>query len=80
MNNKPSLSPSGIYLLDPQLDSQQLYDATRASLCKAEALAAVAASVDLHMYEPETVSNYLWVLSDLVRESAWLFGKLLNKN
>jgi hypothetical protein len=80
MNNKPNLSPNGIYLLNPQSDSQQLYDATSACLCKAQALAAIAASVDLDAYSSDIVSNYLWVLHDLIREGAWLFSEIISRN
>jgi hypothetical protein len=61
------------------LISNQLYDSVNACLCKAEALAIVAATADLEAYDPKVLNNYLWTLSDLVREARWLFEKTYHK-
>jgi len=44
-------------------------------LCKAEALAATAATTDFEAYNADTIGNYMWVLSDIIREAKWLYGK-----
>jgi hypothetical protein len=72
-------TPSGVYLLNPELNSQQLYDTINSCLSKAEALAITAATVDFESYEPDTINNYLWALSDIIREAKWLYGKIINK-
>lgn len=74
--NTPSIkTPNGVYSLNSDLTPQQLYDAVNACLCKAEALAATAANTDFETYNAETIGNYMWTLSDIIREARWLYGK-----
>lgn len=75
MNIQISESFDGVYLLNPQINQQQLYDAIAACLCKAEALAMTAAAVDFEAYTSDIISNYLWALSDIVREARYLYEK-----
>lgn len=69
MNNQTF---NGLYHLNPELEPQLLSDAINACLSKAEALAVIAATIDFECYESEIISNYLWALSDSVREARWL--------
>ncbi len=75
MNTQSIQTLNGIYQLNSNLTPQQLYDAVNACLCKAEALAATAANTDFETYSAETIGNYMWVLSDIIREARWLYGK-----
>jgi hypothetical protein len=61
-----------------QSNQNTLYDTLHAYLCKAEALAAVAVDVDFEIYDSEIVSNYLWALSDVVREARCLVEKFVS--
>lgn len=80
MEKQQSLySPQQTYLINPDLSSQQLYDATSACLCKAEALAQTASATDFETYTPDTIGNYLWALSDLIHEAKFLLVKLGEK-
>lgn len=72
-------SPDNIYLFNAESTVDQVYKGISARLCKAEALAAVAANMDIECYSPEIISNYLWVLSDIVRESKSLYEIITNK-
>jgi hypothetical protein len=65
-----------VYLLNPKLNSQQLYDAINACLCKAEALAATAATTDFEAYESDTINSYMWALRDIIHEAKWLYNKI----
>lgn len=65
---------NGIYLLNPEISTQTLTDAIKARLCKAEALALLAASSDLELYKTDTINNYLWTLSDLLIEVNALYS------
>lgn len=76
MNIQLTQLPNGIYILNPEVSSQQLFDAKNACLCKAEALAAMAAASDFDAYTSEIISNYLWALSDMIHEARWLHKKL----
>lgn len=76
MDTLTNQTPNGVYFLNPELNSQQLYDAIHACLSKAEALATTAATTDFEAYGVDTISNYLWALSDAIREARWLYGKL----
>lgn len=78
MDTQTNYSPNGVYLLNPELNSQQLYDAISACLNKAEALAITAATTDFEAYGVDVISNYLWALSDTIREARWLYGKTTN--
>ncbi len=69
--------PNKIYLFNTQTNSQQLFDAVSACLCKATALTAIAATINLEDYTPDTVNNYLWALSDIVQEGKTLYEKAL---
>lgn len=75
MDNQINCSPNETYLLNPRLNSQQLNDAISACLAKAEALATTAADIDFEAYTPSIVSNYLWALSDIIREARWLYNE-----
>lgn len=75
MDIQTNHSPNGVYLLNPELNPQQLYDAINACLSKAEALATTAATTDFEAHGIDTISNYLWILSDTIREARWLYGK-----
>lgn len=75
MNTQTNQTPNGVYFLNPELNPQQLYDCINACLCKAEALATAAATTDFEAYSDDTINNYLWTLSDLIREARWLYGK-----
>lgn len=66
-------TPDGIYMFNADTTIDQVYKGISARLCKAEALAAVAANMDIECYSSEIISNYLWVLSDIVRESKSLY-------
>lgn len=72
MPTSAHLLPNDLYQINPQLNNQQVFDALNACLCKAEALAITAATTDFEAYTPETFSNYLWALSDIIREAKWL--------
>ena len=65
-----------IYVLNPEISSQQLLSAIKERLCKAEALALVAAEIDFESCSPSVVENYVWAMMDLIRESRWLFEKI----
>lgn len=66
---------SDIYCVNPDLDPQQLSNAFIACLCKAEALALTAATVDFEAFSSETFNNYMWALSDYIREAKVLYEK-----
>lgn len=68
-------TPNGVYLLNPKLNPQQLYDTISACLCKAEALATTAAATDFEAYSADTINHYLWAISDIIREARWLYDK-----
>src|SRR5262245_23677080 len=80
MNNKNNLSLNGLYKLNPEIDTNQIAEAVSDHLCKAEALALIASSADLDTYPPEIISNYLWALSDIIREAGWLYEKIIAIN
>jgi hypothetical protein len=75
MNISINKTPNGVYLLNPELNPDQLFDAVNACLYKAEAIAMTAATTDFEAYTSEVINNYMWALSDLIREARWLFGK-----
>jgi hypothetical protein len=70
--------PNGVYLLNPAITFQQLLEAISACLSKAEALALTAATTDFESYEPETINNFMWALSDIIRETKWLYQKAIS--
>lgn len=76
MNSRLNETPSGVYLFNPEISQQQIFDAMSACLCKAEALASTAAAIDFEIYTPETINNYLWALSDTLREAKLLCSKI----
>jgi hypothetical protein len=78
MQNKISDSLNGLYFLQPQINYQQLTAAIGKSLCKAEALAAIATIIDFEIVKPEIYSNYFWALSDIIQETKWLYEKTTN--
>lgn len=65
-----------LYILNPEANAEQLFDAINARLHKAEALAVIAATIDFETYTSETIGNYLWALSDVIREVKWLHKKI----
>jgi predicted metal-dependent HD superfamily phosphohydrolase len=69
--SSPAL-PNGIYQLSTELNPQQITDAIDACLAKAEALAVTAATIDFDAYTTDIISNYLWAVSDIIREARWL--------
>ncbi len=75
MDNQTDNSINGIYILNPKLNQQQLNDAISAYLSKAEALAITAATTNFEAYTTEVLTNYLWALSDTIREAQWLHEK-----
>jgi hypothetical protein len=77
MNIAATKTPNGIYSLNPEINPNQLYDAINAYLCKAEALAAIAATIDFESYESEIINNLMWTVSDFIREARWLCGKTI---
>ncbi len=79
MDNETNNSINGVYILNPKLNQQQLNDAISACLSKAEALAITAATTNFEAYTDEILTNYLWTLSDIIREAKWLYGKTTNK-
>lgn len=52
-----------------------LTNALSAYLGKAEALALIIATTDLQEYNLKTISDYLWALSDLIKEAKCLHDK-----
>ena len=79
MNASPSQTPNGIYLFNPAVNPNQLFEATSACLCKAHALAAIAATTDFEAYDANIINNYLWAISDLIRETKWLHDKTMSR-
>jgi hypothetical protein len=77
MNTKTDQTPNSVYLLNPEIKPCQLSSAISASLSKAEALALTAATIDFDGYDPDTINNYMWTLSDLIREIKWLYEKVI---
>jgi hypothetical protein len=71
MNNQSASIFSGIY----SSGFQQLFDAVNACLCKAEALAVTAATTDFESFESNIINNYMWALSDIVREAKCLHAR-----
>jgi len=46
-------------------------------LCKAEALAAILEIADLETVATHVIDNYLWALSDYIREARQLYNRLV---
>jgi hypothetical protein len=69
-----------IYFLKEGLNNQQLSSAINRCLCQAEALAMIAAIIDVEAVGSDIINSYLWVLSDIVREARGLYGYLLDKH
>jgi hypothetical protein len=65
-----------IYFLKEGLNDQQLSSAINRCLCQAEALAMIAAIIDVEAVGSDIINNYLWMLSDIVREARVLHGYL----
>ncbi len=79
MDTQSHASPNPIYLLKKDLSQQQLSSAISRCLCQAEALSTIATIVDVEIVGVDTFNNYLWTLSDMVRETRWLYEYLINK-
>jgi hypothetical protein len=77
MQTRSNQTSSGVYLFNPDIEASQLSSAISASLSKAEALALTAATMDFDGYDPDTINNYMWALSDLIREIKWLYEKAI---
>jgi hypothetical protein len=77
MTTSANQTPNGVYLFNPEIKPSQLSSAINASLSKAEALALTAATMDFDGYDPDTINNYMWTLSDLIREIKWLYEKAI---
>jgi hypothetical protein len=76
MNTQTNQTPNGVYLFNPTVNSNQLFEVVSACLCKAHALSTVAATTDFEAYDVDILNNYLWAISDLLRETRWLYGKI----
>lgn len=72
-------TPDGVYTFNADATVPDVYKSISARLAKAEALAIIAANLDLDAYAPDIVSNYLWALSDMVRESKALYEEITRK-
>lgn len=63
MNIQPSQAPNSVYLFNPNIDHNQLFNAMSACLSKAEALALTAATADFDgkplIIPPKNLSNNL---------------------
>lgn len=77
MANLTLTTPDGIFSFNADTTVEQVYKGISARLCKAEALAA---NMDIECYSSEIISNYLWVLSDIVRESRSLYEVITSKD
>jgi hypothetical protein len=78
MDTQSNQTPNNVYLFNPELNPQQIFQAIAVCLSKAEALAITAATTDFEAYEPDTINNYMWTLSDIIREAKWLYGKVIS--
>lgn len=77
MNNQTN-NTFGICFPQNTLNRANLYDVVNACLAKAHALTAIAMTVDFEAYETDVISNYLWVLNDVIYEAKNTFNKLNN--
>lgn len=75
MDKQLEQTPNGIYFFNSNVDPQQLFNAVNACLCKTEALALTAATTDFESYDSDTINNYMWALSDIIRETKCLYEK-----
>ncbi|HSW93587.1 MAG TPA: hypothetical protein VLJ15_04440 [Gammaproteobacteria bacterium] len=78
MSTQQNQTSNGIYLFNPAVSFNQLFEAVNASLCKAHAIAAIGAVADMDVYDADIVNNYLWALSDIIQEAKWLHGKIIS--
>lgn len=76
MDTQLKQTPNGIYFFNPNVNPQQLFNAVNACLCKAEALALTAATTDFESYNPDTINNYLWALTDIIHEAKYLHNAM----
>lgn len=79
MNIQSNVLFNDIYHLKEELSQQQLSSAINRCFCQVEALAIMASIIDVEAIGNETVNNYLWALSDIVREAKWLFEHLISR-
>lgn len=79
MNIPSNVLPNDIYLLKEGFSQQQLSSAIHRCLCQAEALAIIATITDAEAVGSDAINNYLWTLSDIVREAKWLYEHLINR-
>lgn len=56
-------------------EKKDLHEAISACLCKAQAIALVIATTNVDEYNTKTVNDYLWALSDLIRDAKCLYDK-----
>jgi hypothetical protein len=71
---------NNLYQLNSDLKPHQLLDAVSVCLNKAESLTCIATTIDMETYTSDIVNNYLWALSDIVREAKWLYEKAMNNS
>ena len=67
-----------LYILKEDVNNKQISNAINRCLCKAEALATIASMIDVEAIESDIINNYLWELSDIIREARWLYGHLFD--
>lgn len=80
MNISSDQKFSSVYSINSDVNFNQLSDAMSACLAKAEALAITASTMDFEAFTSEIISNYLFTLSDIIREAQFLYKKLSLKN
>jgi hypothetical protein len=63
------------FAVQEKSNSSHNHDRINACLSKAEALTAVAATIDFEVYTAEIINNYLWTLLELIQEARGLYNK-----
>ncbi len=79
MNTQSRISSNNIYILKDGLNQQELWSAINRCLCQAEALSIIATIIDAETIGVDTLNDYLWTLSDIVRETRCLYENLISR-
>jgi|688.fasta_scaffold531744_1 hypothetical protein len=65
-----------LYILNPQIDSLDLWDALSERLCKASSLTQFALSEDITDSLNTDLRNYLWALRQFIQEACEIYQAL----